>query len=119
MAYNDHNYHPISTSENIHTILSTHKYFDSIFAFKIAKKLYPSTQINSFFNPTPENINTRSNREFHTHFYRRNYAYYSVIPRLRRLWNSIPQCIRDLSDLQEFKKYAKITYLSHYNVPQS
>ena len=117
MSYRDHNYSPISTSENIHTIISTHKYFDSVLAFKISKKLISSEQINSSFNPTPRNLYTRSKRAFHTLFKKYNYAYFSTLPRLRRQWNSLPQNIRDLNDLQEFKNCSRRIYLSHYQPP--
>ena len=87
-------------------------------AFKIAKKRFPSEDINSLFKPTPQNLNTRSNRAYHTEFKRHNYAYYSVIPRLRRTWNDLPKNISDLNDLDEFKKYARAIYLSYYQPPR-
>ena len=114
MSYRDHDYHNISTSESIYTIISTHKYFDSIYAFKIARNILPSNEIISLFTPVSENLNTRSKRAVHTPFKHYNYSYNSAILRLRRMWNSLLKNVLESESIVEFMRHSRKLNLKFY-----
>ena len=96
MAFNDHSYSRISRELNIFTIESTHRFYDFVFVWRIKNSKINCSELVKLFESRslPHNIrNVRSIGEIKS---TQDYVFYSIIPRLKRLWNSLNSDLRSI-----------------------
>ena len=113
MRYNNHSYHNIAIHFSIPSIKSLHTLNDCKFVWKIVNEFVDCPILKLVFSSrsTPAH---RSTRIFNEPIFTTNYCFYSTIPRLRRLWNSLDSQTRDIKDINEFLDQIRPLILSFY-----
>ena len=106
MHFFEHDYTQIRNKLGLQSLRSLIKEIDYITAFKIAKKVFNSPEVNSLFRRRTNSHNLRNIREMKQKK-APNFIDNSATFRLTRIWNHLPLQVRQLETLTEFKKEIK------------
>ena len=115
MAVYDHDYSSISEVFFVHSIVSVHRYFDLVYAFKVVNGLLCSPDLLACFQRREVDYPLRVFREFHERQSRSNSHFHSAGSRLVRLWNELPVDARECVELRIFKLIARDWALEFYD----
>ena len=107
MNFQDHDYSHIATRFSIPSLKSLFKVRDAQFAFNIIKKRIKCPELSDLFKERNRRYNLREYRTFVEHTYYSNTRYFSTIPRLIRLWHSLPRSITSQVRISVFKKQVR------------
>ena len=110
----DHNYKEVSCQFNVFTISSTLKYFDIVYAYCIKNKLIKNQDICKRFSKRKNQFNVRDFRTYAEVATINDYNYFSVFPRVLRSWNTIPNEIRELKSIEQFKSALSSIIFTNY-----
>ena len=107
MRYDEHDYTPFARRHNVPTLKTVRDVHDACFAYKIANNDLPCPELISQFVHRNVDYNIRLPRLLKERSYPQNFAHHSVVPRLIRLWNSLPSEAQNAESIGLFKRNVK------------
>lgn len=114
MSFIDHNYSRVSSLFNIPTICSQLDYEDYMLMHKIENHKISCVQTISLFMPRDINYPLRCIRPLLEKLYTPNSLFYSTIPRLTRMWNTLSLDLRSITQIGSFKNQIRSLSLKCY-----
>ena len=104
MDWRDHDYSRVMSQFRMPTLESIRLTNDARLAFNIINRNIDCPELSNLFVSREIPYNLRQARTFSENRYRSDLAYYSTIPRLIRLWHSLPPNISQQYRPSIFKK---------------
>ena len=108
MNFTDHIYERAISKFKIPPIKHLHNYHDCLLVFKVKNSITNCPDLSQLFTPRESHYNVRNLREFSNPCGSQNYIHFSSIPRMRRLWNSLPSDISSSRNICSFKSKIKL-----------
>ena len=103
MSYLDHDYTKPTSRFNVYTFKSQFDYNDVLFVKKVFMGLIDSDEIMGLFVRRDIKYDLRFSRCLYESNSKLNYTFYSVVNRLRRLYNVLPPELTLLDNMTNFK----------------
>ncbi len=107
MRFDDHDYTEIANKYDLSSIKSLHVYYDVYFIKKVLSGLVKSDEVCNLFIRRTLPYDLRQSNVLEQTFSSKNFVLNSASFKLKREWNSMPDEIKNMLKLSEFKSALK------------